>query len=181
MSVPPLLASEPDLRESLAPFWERLQQTIAWCAPRTDPTRPKECYRSPELRPRVLHPSYRAAVQDVGVSRGLYLGRALGRLSMPVSKGRLLVFGPDEELSDGAAEAETDGYFDVNNTPPWDTWIAFIEEPGASYLLSWVAPHFIEPVARGIDVNPEGCIRWLDEAQDPYARWLAEMVEDQRQ
>jgi len=96
--------------------------------------------------------------------------------------GKLLVYGPDEELSDGAAEEETKGFFDVANCPPWDTWVAFIEElhpaPGGriAYLISWVPPQFLESVSRGIYVNPEQCIRWLEDCTDPFAQYLAEQI-----
>lgn len=173
MTQPPLLASEPELSGSVAPFEARVQQAMAWCSPRADLARARDCFRSPELRPRVLHASYRAAVRDVAVSRELYLGRALGKVEMPLGRGRLLVFGPDEELSDGAAEQATGGYFDVNNIPPWDTWVGFFEEPGGAYLMSWVPPAFVSLVQRGIDANPEQCIRWLSDSDRPFARWLA--------
>jgi hypothetical protein len=80
--------------------------------------------------------------------------------------GRLLVYFPDRELADGAAEAESQGYLDVHNAPPWDTWVAMVDEASAdgAYLLSWVPPEFIDLVHRGIAVNPEECIRWLDDA-----------------
>jgi hypothetical protein len=170
---PPLLAAEPDLSESLEPLRARLQQAMAWCSPRADPNRPRDCLRSAELRPRVLQPSYRAAVHDVGVARELYLGRALGRIEMPAGRGRLLLFSPDEELSDGVAERESDGFFDLNNTPPWDTWAAFIEESGWSYLVAWVPPALVSLAQRGMDANPGRCIHWLADAEAPFARWLA--------
>jgi len=170
---PRLLSSEPDLSESIEPFRARVQQAMAWCSPRADLSRARDCFRSPELRPRVLQASYRTAVHDVGLSRELYLGRALGRVEMPPGRGRLLMFAPDEQLSDGDAEQETDGFFDLNNTPPWDTWVAFIEEPSAAYLISWVPPAFVSLVQRGIEVNPEQSLHWLSEADAPFARWLA--------
>ena len=80
--------------------------------------------------------------------------------------GRLLAYFPDEELSDGAAEAETNGFFDINNAPPWDTWVALFREPRrdrstADCLVSWVPETFTQSVDRGISVNPEQCIQWL--------------------
>jgi hypothetical protein len=80
--------------------------------------------------------------------------------------GRLLAYFPDDELSDGAAEAETRGFFDVNNAPPWDTWVALFRDEGGDVstsdcLVSWVPGTLVKSVDRGIFVNPEGCIRWL--------------------
>jgi hypothetical protein len=72
--------------------------------------------------------------------------------------GRLLLYWPDENLADGAAEYSSNGFFDVNNVPPWDIWVDFSERT----LVSWVPPAFIEAAQMGIDVNPENCIRWAD-------------------
>jgi hypothetical protein len=80
------------------------------------------------------------------------------------------VYFPDAELSDGAAELETDGFFDVYNTPPWDTWIGFFQDQAdpewsyANYLIAWAPPTLIGVVERGIRVNPEDCIKWLNES-----------------
>ncbi len=82
--------------------------------------------------------------------------------------GRLLIYFPDLDLADGAAEAESRGYFDVNNAPPWDTWIAMVMDAGGDekypYLVSWVPREFLSAVQKGIDVNPEQCIRWIEDA-----------------
>jgi hypothetical protein len=85
--------------------------------------------------------------------------------------GRILVFAPDEELADGAAEEVTGGYLDVNNCPPWDTWVALTEfsngnKGRAAHLFAWVPPSFIDSVDRGIGVNPEQCIQWLENWED---------------
>jgi hypothetical protein len=79
--------------------------------------------------------------------------------------GRVLVYFPDDELADGAAEVQSEGFFDVHNTPPWDTWLAMAEDVGRSernpYLLAWVPDELIHLAQWGIDVNPEECILWL--------------------
>lgn len=80
--------------------------------------------------------------------------------------GRLLVFFPDEGLSDGAAEVETRGFFDLDNAPPWDTWVGLFRdveaERSADYLVSWVPKRLVDLIDRGIRANPEECICWLD-------------------
>jgi hypothetical protein len=86
--------------------------------------------------------------------------------------GRLLVYFPDEDLADGAAEAESAGFFDVFNTPPWDTWVALYEanehdRAFSTYLVSWVPPVLVDVATAGIKVNPEECIVWLDDADVP--------------
>jgi len=70
--------------------------------------------------------------------------------------GKLLLFTPNDSLSDGAATVASEGFFDVDNVPAWDTWLYFDERT----LVSWVPPELIAKVQLGIDVNPEGCISW---------------------
>lgn len=90
----------------------------------------------------------------------------------------MLIFFPDRTLSDGAAEAETRGYFDADNVPPWDTWVGVFEEhvngerEKKVYLVTWVPPIFVESVSRAIDVNPEGCIQWLEDSDTEMGRNL---------
>jgi hypothetical protein len=70
--------------------------------------------------------------------------------------GRLLLYAPDENLFDGAAQYASKGFFNVDNVPPWDTWVCFFEE----YLVSWVPPQLLELANAGIEANPERCILW---------------------
>ena len=70
--------------------------------------------------------------------------------------GRLLLHTPSENLACGAAEASSNGFFDVNNAPPWDIWVDFSE----GTLVSWVPPGLLDVAQMGIYVNPEACIRW---------------------
>jgi len=88
----------------------------------------------------------------------------------PLTAGQLLVYFPDAELADGAAEQETAGFFDVNNAPPWDTWVGFFHDSSAPdsscarYLVAWIPDQFISLAQKGIDVNPERCIEWLEDS-----------------
>jgi hypothetical protein len=72
--------------------------------------------------------------------------------------GKLLLYAPDENLFDGAAECQSNGFFDVNNTPPWDCWVIYSHP----YLVSWIPPALRKIAQAGIDVNPEECIFWAD-------------------
>jgi hypothetical protein len=64
--------------------------------------------------------------------------------------------GQQSATSANAATVASGGFFDVDNVPAWETWLYF---DGKS-LLSWVPPRLISKVQFGIDVNPEGCIKW---------------------
>ena len=66
-------------------------------------------------------------------------------------------------LAHGLEESETRGYVDINNIPPWDTWIDYIVDAKANYLLSWVPGPFVALVTDGIAVSPEMCFRFLDD------------------
>ena len=74
--------------------------------------------------------------------------------------GRLLVYFPDAELADGAAEAESRGFFDAFNAPPWDCWVALLRDDRGEdssysvYVLSWVPRVLLDLASAGIRVNP---------------------------
>jgi hypothetical protein len=72
--------------------------------------------------------------------------------------GRLLRYFPNENLADGAAQYSSNGFFDVDNIPPWDIWVHYSD----STLISWVPAKLFVLAQNGIDVNPERCIRWAD-------------------
>jgi hypothetical protein len=175
----PPIASPPD------DLWQRLSETIAWCASRAKTSAPASCLRTSVLCPRPMQPSYAAGVWDLASNRsGALTVKPAPRRDL--GGGRILVYGPDEELSDGAAEAETNGYFDVYNCPPWDTWIALVEfsdgEKGRSaHLFSWVPPAFERVVQRGIAVNPEECILWLENWRTPGPSVLVDGLREAEQ
>ncbi|MGA9980778.1 MAG: hypothetical protein WBQ08_19315 [Candidatus Sulfotelmatobacter sp.] len=79
--------------------------------------------------------------------------------------GRLLLHAPDDNLCDGAAQCSSKGFFDVDNIPPWDTWVCF----SGKYLVSWVPPRLLELANQGVDTNPEQCILWAPDAGLPNA------------
>jgi len=72
-------------------------------------------------------------------------------------EGKFLLYVPEENVSDGASELFSLGFFDENDAPPWDTWIAFSKNT----LLSWVPSELVHLVQHGIDVNPVDCIHWM--------------------
>jgi len=152
------------------PFERRLAETIAWCVPRAHATAPRTSLRSEALRPSLLERDRARMVEAVATYRAQQV-RELpiigGRESL--LGGRLLVYFPDDDLADGAADAESQGFFDVHNVPPWDTWVALGDDgPLADvsfqqYVVAWVPPTLIDCAAAGIEVNPEECIAWLED------------------
>src|SRR5262249_30261083 len=125
-----------------------LRETQAWCAAKADLARPKDCLRDERLRPPVLPPSRLDSADDVRRSMRLYSNRYVSAdLETVVAGGRLIAYSPDFNLACGTSEFETKGYFDVDNTPPWDTWVALLDAPNAKHwessLIAWVPPAFI--------------------------------------
>lgn len=157
--------------QTIEEFKARLAQTIFWCASRVDKENPATSLRTPGLRPRVLEENRSSAVETVAQARELYGGVDCrnSSLSDDLGGGRLLVYFPNLDLFCGAAEQETDGFFDVNNVPPWDTWVAYRQDEvkgdsfDTEYLIAWVPPEFVNLVDDGINVNPEQCIMWLSD------------------
>lgn len=118
--------------------------------------------RSPELQPSsslsgAEIPGF--IVQSV-VSRRAAL---VSELSHPQTaayraEGRLLTYWPEENLACGGAEYASVGFFDGDNAPPWDTWVAF----SGKGLLSWVPGELVDLASKGIEANPEACIAWYE-------------------
>jgi hypothetical protein len=90
-----------------------------------------------------------------------------------LADGDLLLYLPDQQLADGAAEQASDGFFDMDNTPPCDSWVALVREPRADrssrdHLICYVLAELRGTAQRGIDANLEGCILWLRDAPKTF-------------
>jgi hypothetical protein len=100
-----------------------------------------------------------AIVEDLANRRAALLktmGRYAALSQVNLTQGRILLYAPDENLFDGAAKYSSKGFFDVNNVPPWDTWVCYTD----GHLVSWVPPVLEELASAGVAVNPEECIQW---------------------
>jgi len=168
-------------------FIKSLTEAIAWCTGSgsvADPTASlRTCKPSDLVSPE-------DQVNRVCISRSLRLPK-LGR-GLPdvigLCGGRLVAYFPSFNLADGWAETQSKGFLDVDNIPPYDTWVWWVRsvsrveyadrrtsEIDASYLVAWVPPDFIELADAGIRANPESCIRWIDELDDDFVRSLRSM------
>ena len=155
-------------------FLEGLAETIDWCASKErEPVRASLRSLSEHSQWGVLSsPSSHVAGLSVARRRAL---KSLGAYktsieSRVVSPGRLLAYFPEDELFDGCAEHYSEGFYDVNNAPPCDTWVVIAETPppkSEGFLISWVPDLFLDLAQTGIDVNPEECICWLDDYEHP--------------
>jgi hypothetical protein len=168
------------------PFAQRLAETKHWCG-RPGPLDPRTDLRSRELMPWILESNPATIIYFVAQARAYKLRDRGGggepfREPAPTGEGRLLVHYPGLNLVDGAAEVASEGFFDMWNLPPWDTWVAFGTQPTterdrseADFLICWVPPQLVELANLGIEVNPEQCIAWLDKAQLAELRAAARM------
>jgi len=171
-----VVRSEPDCSASLEPFLQRLADIVARCNHAADPADPRNSLRPPDRRPRTLERGYFGSVRSVAA--GPWLRSQSTAKRGDLSGGRLLVYFPDADLCDGAAEAESGGFFDVFNAPPWATWVAFAADDTSSdsayaqYLIAYVPEVFIDACTAGIEVNPEECILWLEDTDVGFADLL---------
>lgn len=97
--------------------------------------------------------------------------------ALTLAGGRLFVMEPHMTTAMGVSGAETVDFLDVDDCPPIGLWIDYIQmskivnyaghgQPYLSqsgYILSYIPAQFIDLVQRGIDVNAEECILWLDD------------------
>ena len=115
--------------------------------------------------------------------RDTLLQKRLSGVFCPAAlEGRLVVFDFDSTLKDGAAELASSDYFDADNVPAWDTWVAYVAEDtpflpsswqfSKGYLISWAPPEVAPQVERGIAVNPENCIGWAISARTAFTEEL---------
>lgn len=99
-----------------------------------------------------------AMVNDIAAARAAAL-RAAPPSDPPVERGaHVLGFLPAGSLFDGAAQWESLGFFDVENTPPFDLWLDY----AGGCLYSYVPAPLVALADAGVEVNPEGCIFWVD-------------------
>ena len=168
-------------------FVEQLTEAILWCRGEGSILQPRTSLRTCKPDQNDLT-SQHHQVFSVCLERSRRLSSSGRRHLSPVTSlcgGRLLAYFPDDNLADGWAETVSEGFFDVNNIPPYDTWVWMVRnirtfeyadheqgEIEANYLVAWVPPDFMPLASRGVDANPEGCILWLDTLNDEFVQSL---------
>src|SRR5690349_3791937 len=168
-------------------FLRSLTETVVWCLQAGNISDPKRSLRT--FEPTYPHlSSQEFQVFCVSLDRSRRLGSIGQRNLVPVTDlrgGRLLAYFPAQNLADGYAEEISKGYFDVNNIPPYDTWVWMVENVEkvtrcdgttdrlpANFLVSWVPPAFLGIADCGVQGNPEDCIAWLDELDNSFLQSL---------
>jgi hypothetical protein len=147
-----------------------LAEAFAWCsreAVTNSATPIQTLFRSAILKPSIDIGEYvqeqlrEQAVSGLIAQRSEFL-RTHSALRDPSidlqEEGKILVYWPSENVSDGASEALSKGFFDVNDAPPWDTWFYYKRKK----LYSWVPGAFVPFAQKGIDENIVDCIQWAE-------------------
>lgn len=176
----------------------RISETMAWCGTRPNASDPKSGLRSPELRPRPIaacggpgapDPRRQEHVREARVDalaearRKLLGGGTVSGVSGPLNLrgGRILLQAPDDNLTDGASEAASEGFLNIDEEPPWDTWLCYSppegqkSSPNNGYLVSYVPAVFVPLVQHGIDVNVVGCMLWPQDDGSRLSQQLKEL------
>jgi len=98
---------------------------------------------------------------------------------MTLAEGRILACdGPSYSVCDGASEHASEGFFDVDDTPPWDTWLlchpmhVAAKEDSKLVLFSWVPTRLVTLVDEAIRANPVDCIQWATSLDSTFTREL---------
>lgn len=157
-------------------FEKRLSETILWCNRRLNMNDLRNSFRTEDLRPGqdvnsasiVGEHRLRSLVDDVATKRDRRLAGILDRpVPGDLMGGKLLVYAPSRSLAEGHAALVTGGFFDVDESPPWDTWIWMQTGPSKPereemLLACWVPHELINVVQAGIDVQSADWMRWLE-------------------
>jgi hypothetical protein len=181
-----LLPSVQEARKELLPsVQEAISLTAAWCSLRTCEI---QQLRSPELDPsadlkvqpfcesldietwiQAKNASYDLAVSKLNQRRAelfrMMNSGAPKDVDFTQTRGRVLLYAPMENVSDGASEASSRGFFDGEDAPPWDLWFRYKD----GTIFSWVPERLVSAAQAGIDANPVDCIHWADNA--PKKLW----------
>lgn len=110
---------------------------------------------------KVKRDSYRQASESIKRKRSEILRDATTEPVDPAEAqafGRLLLYEAMETVSDGAAEASSHGFFDMEDAPPWDTWFWYKD----GTIFGWVPDSLVSDAQAGIDANPVDCIHWAN-------------------
>jgi len=171
--------------QTLALLGTRLDDARRWYAGRSLQHRPvAERQRSPELRPaleeEISLPALELILHELAERRASDLETSPAPLADP-QPGRLLVCEINMSISSGESEARSQGFFDVDDRPPWDGWLVAFgrtrpsqpDEP-IECLICW-APEELAPLAtEGIRANPCACIGWLEDRDPALMRQVIE-------
>ncbi|NML40124.1 hypothetical protein HHL17_23195 [Chitinophaga sp. G-6-1-13] len=84
-----------------------------------------------------------------------------------LQKGKIVAHEIDKTLIDGGCEVVSNGYVDVYDLPPIDTWIYLTSPEGKvdPILYCWVPNQFVKTMQDVIDVSIADLFEWTDVVQ----------------
>jgi len=177
-----------DTQRSVAELVERVKQTAQWCSLQLlqGNTRLRSQLRQSQfthITLTLIDTKLREDfIRHVFDDRARFQASLYRLESLPASSGKLLVFFPEISMHDVAAESASNGFFEIGNAPPWDTWVDYlkVDKNGNQHLLAWIPPNYIETANRGIEVAPDENILWLENLQGSlnYASDLLTAIAD---
>lgn len=150
-----------------------IAEAVTWCSYKP--------FRSPELDPSAIlsHGAfssdsssiqswiekrvdrYARALAWINEQRAQLLAKAKLEIVDPahaLSTSKLLIHEHLETVEDGASEAASMGFYDLQDAPPWDTWFLY----AGRKVFCCIPDGAISHAQAGIDMNPVDCIRWED-------------------
>jgi hypothetical protein len=180
---------------------QRILETVTWCKHKADVENPRTCLRTPELKPEEYAPDangnldFNASDCEQATPCLTILSQKrrelLQRANMSVesssvnrNNGRFMLHILRHSLWCGLSEECSQGFIDVIDLPPWDTWLICVPISGVLHqtglLLSWVPSEFCDLVSKGRDVNMVDCFFWASEyRQKGYSSDVLEWLESQ--
>ena len=152
-----------------ATFSRQLAETIAWCEPRVDAYDPKWCLRSDALKPNYDYYSSDEPTiwNDIKIIQSIVdrRQRALAAHETTITSpadlhgGRLLMCYFDKTNHNQCSADESRWFYDGNDNPPWDTWVAPVNDA----LVSWVPPQLLDLATEGMAVECCQMLMWLEQ------------------
>jgi hypothetical protein len=148
--------------------------------------------RTPEVEPRgFVYPArdtQRAEiVEQLAETRAMLLrdaGLDPRDFGGDLAGGRLLLYDPSGTDSSGGSWATSSGFFDYDDGPPWDCWIAFAHQEferlpewlrppeWETCVVSWIPPALLAVAEDGIRGVAMDCVIWADDTGMPVTRLL---------
>jgi hypothetical protein len=157
----------------------RLQEAASWCLARQPIRDPRRDLRTPDLKPCIEEwPTFTELAAAVTLLASARRGALAGRMDADDRGGRVLVCEFNSSITSGESEEATNGFFDVSDRPPWDTWMFCVQrktsgmgssDDALTLLVSWVPGSLVASVERGMSVNPYDCIHWA--AEEDLHEW----------
>jgi hypothetical protein len=162
---------------------QRLAETIAWCSRNARAENAGASTRTASLRPPVMAlrgydllerllkvpDETQAAVKFVCDARRCELARLsipVGPVNSDLAGGRILFTTIDTDSCEAAIDP-SNGYYDENDLPGWDTWFYHraTDRPwGAIYC--WVPAHLVELADHGLEVIPVMSVEWAQSLEE---------------